>query len=367
MKKYIHNLIAWKLKKLVKWLLISSHPLVIGITGSAGKSTTKEAVYEVLNTSLQYKGKVKKSVGNLNTDIGLPLAVLGFNSSPRFYEWPFVMLLSLFRVLIPQLNPLSRISILVLEYAADKPGDIKYLTEIIKPDIAIITVIGPAHLVNYQSINQIAEEKMQLALSLDKSGIALLNKQDPHLKQYVEKIKCEIKYFDASPHQTTMMIAKKIGEIFEINLKIVEKVLKNIKPMDHRLNLIKIDSFYILDDCYNANPLSTKMALEELSVKAKEVGATRKIAILGDMLELGQDSAKYHHEIGELAKKTADIIITIGEESKQIDNSHWFKDQYAAGPFLLNMITKGDIILVKASRKIGLEKLVDRLMSIKFH
>lgn len=360
MKKYLHNLIAWKLKILVKWLLVKNHPQIIGITGSVGKSTTKEAIHRVL--SLRFESRIRKSEGNLNTEIGLPLAILGFKTAPRFYEWPYILILSIFRVLIPKLNPLSQISILVLEYSADKPGDIEYLTNIIKPDIAIITITGPAHLENYQSIDQIANEKMHLALSVGKSGIVILNKRDPYTKQFTNKIKGEIKYFDAPPREISKIIAKKIGEIFEINQKLVDRVLNDIKPLEHRLNLIRVDDFFILDDCYNANPMSMKLALEELSLMAKELKASRKIAVLGDMLELGRDSEKYHQEVGQLAKRFVDLVIGIGPLSKLYDPDKIFNNINDSEDYILENIKKGDIILFKASRKIGLEKLVEKII-----
>lgn len=365
MKRIFHNLIAWKLRILAKWLLRKNHPLVIGITGSIAKTSTKEAIYRVL--SLRFESKVRKNEGNLNTDIGLPLAVLGFNKPPKFYQWPYVLILSFFRVLIPKLNSLSQTSILILEYAADKPGDIKYLTSIVKPNIAVMTAIGPAHMINYQSIGELAGEKAQLVYSLKKHDLAILNKKDPRTAEIAKKAKCEIKYFNADLSNIPQQIARKIGEIFEINQKLVEKSLSQIKPLDHRMNISDHQGMVLIDDTYNANPLSMQFALERLSQLAKDKKSQRKVVVFGDMLELGNNSDQYHQKIGELARKHADILIGIGELSKFMKPDQWFKNIEEAQAYLLKNIQKGDIILFKASRKMQLDKLVEKIISIKPH
>lgn len=363
MKKMFHNLISWKLKIFAKWLLKNHRPLVIGITGSVAKTSTKEAIYQVLSKSKRFEGKVKKSEGNLNTEIGLPLAILGFDKSPGWWQWPIVLLLSFFRVLIPQLNPLTHISILILEYAADKPGDIKYLTSFIKPDIGIITIIGPAHLVNYVSIEEIASEKAELVKNLVKDGIAILNKNDIYTEKIAKNLPYEIKYFQADLGNITNEIIKLIGKIFVIDQNVVEKAIQDIKPLNHRLNIIQKNNWIIIDDSYNANPLSMQLALEFLSKKAIELKSARKIAVLGDMLELGNNSDQYHQQIGQLARKYANILIGIGALSKFMKPDQWFENYQQAESYLLNNLQENDIILFKASRRMELDKLVERILA----
>lgn len=373
MKKIGHNLIAKYLGYLAKLLIKKNHPLVIGITGSLAKTSTKEAIYQVL--SREYKGKILKNEGNLNTDIGLPLAILGFKCAPKLYEWPCVLLKSLFRLYFSALNPLSHISILILEYAADKPGDIRYLTSIVKPNIAIITAIGPAHLANYQSMDQLREEKAQLVYALGKDDLAILNKKDANIKKIIPRVKAEIKYFKADLEEITEQIVRKIAEIFQINQKIVTNVLQNTSQLEQRMNIIQLKDITIIDDTYNANPLSMRFALQKLKAQSSpaslraagraKLKAQRKIAVLGEMLELGQDSEKYHQQIGQVARKTADLVIGIGELAKSYQAHYWFKDQTQAETFLLPEISQGDIILFKASRKAELERLVEKIIERK--
>lgn len=360
MKKMLANIIKNWLKALVIRLFKTNKPIIIGITGSAGKSTTKEMIYHILNEDNKYHGLIKKSSGNLNTEIGLPLAILGFASQPKILIWPIILIIAWFRVNFSKFNPLFGIKILVLEYAADKPNDIKYLASFIKPDVAIITCVGPAHLQNYSSVDQIANEKFQLTAALSKHGVAILNKQDQYTKKFAKNIKSKIKYINAQMQDSSLAFAKRIGEIFDVNQKQIDKAIASYLPLKHRLNIIKIHKITIIDDSYNANPISMKLALEKLSDYAKIYKSSRKIAVIGDMLELGVSAKKYHQEIGEIARKNSDLVIAIGELSKSMIADEWFIDKFAAEPYLLKEIKEGDIILFKASRKIGLDRLVEK-------
>jgi len=362
MKKIFKKFVENQLKFLVSHLLKNNKPLIIGITGSAGKTTTKELVYEVLNKSKKFHNKVSKSEGNLNTEVGLPISVLGFKNQPDNLQWPFLLLIAYFRVFISQLNPIKNKKILVLEFAADKPGDIEYLTSFIKPTISIITIIGPAHLVNYNSIEDIAKEKSKLIESLPSDGLAILNKNDYFSNKIVKQTKANVKFFDSKTIDESKEIALIVADYFEISKKEVENTISNFKPLKHRLNLLRSGKINIIDDSYNANPVSMQLAINTLSKYAREIRAKRKIAVLGDMLELGKDSKLYHQEIGELAGNKVDILIGVGELSKYYKPKINFTNLHDAEIYLKNEIVDGDIILFKGSRRIGLDKLVNKIL-----
>lgn len=374
-------------------------PKIIAVTGSAGKTSTKNAIFEVLK--IAFGNQVRKSEGNMNTVYGIPLAILGFKEPPvpldakaSVFAWLPVVLVLPFKIFGN-----SQTKYLVLEVAADKPGDIKFLTTYIKPDMAVITNIGPAHLEIFGSLEKIIEEKTELIRKLS-NGWAVLNWDDENLrglkldnianvKTYAIDEKAEIRaqnitteikdYQPVTNFQVilnhskflvqistlgrrhnvyTALAAIACGKILGIDqVKIVEG-LKNISTEKHRMEIFKgKNGSTILDDTYNANPLSMKAALETLKI----LPAKRKITVLGEMLELGKISADAHRLIGEYAKEVAALVVTVGENGNKYQVGKNFPNKKEAADFLLNEISEGDIILIKASRGIGLEEIVEAL------
>ena len=393
MKNFFKTGLELILKNLSRKILNKSNAEIIGVTGSVGKSSTKEAIFRVLNGSEKYVGRVNKSEENLNNEIGLPLSILGFKKGPIAWQWPGVIIVSLFRSIIPALNPLKNISILVLEYASDKPGDIKYLTSIARPKIAVVTNIGEAHLEFYQDINQIALEKSMLVKVLNDDGYAILNSDDDYVWRMGLSSKAQVTYFgtndkamikaanihtslngtsfDVSSNnenkKVTMKIVGKhhvysalaaiaIGKIYKIKLEESIKSLANFDSLPGRDKIIKgINGSLIIDSSYNANLSSTKAMLETFK-NIKSPG--RKIAILGDMCEMGEISKKAHKEIGEMSKKIAGKLIAVGSTSKLMKADKWFDRSQEAAEYMKNKIKKGDIILVKGSHAMEMEKII---------
>lgn len=380
------------------------HPKIIAITGSNGKTSAKEAVFAVLKN----KYKVRKSEKNYNTEIGVPLSVFGIEAPKNKFGWPAVLLKSIKEAYFTKDIP----EILILEMGADKPGDIKYLTGFIKPDIAIVTAIGdfPVHVAAYGGPKAVAEEKSQLVKALETSGVAILNFDDKTVLEMKEKTKGHIFTFGFESGADTKAIemqnnfgdfsgvsfkiesegkivptrienvygkpvvyaalaAIAVGEVMNMNLIEIADALKEYKAPKSRLNLIKgINGSYILDDTYNASPLSTMSALEVL----KDLPAKRKIAALGDMKELGKYSEEAHIVIGEEVSKIADYIFTVGDEAEFIaqgasesgfekENIFKFKKSAETGKALRDMIAEGDLILVKGSRSMKMELIVEEI------
>lgn len=401
-------------------------PEVIAITGSVGKTSTKEAIFSVLAHSDDLKRKkwaVRKASQNFNNELGAPLTILGNwdkISRPIFLFWIRAIITSALRLI---LMPSSRYpKILILEYGASKPGDIKYLLNIAKPKIGIITAINkmPVHIEFYENQEAVAREKSKLVENLFINDFAILNFDDEAVMSAKEKTRANVITFgfnevsgikpdirisnfeNRSDKNKPLGISFKIehkenfvpiflnnvfgrsqayaigaaivvGLIYGLNLvEISELISTNYKPAKGRMNLISgVKNTYIIDDSYNASPASMKMALETI----KNLEAKRKIAVLGDMLELGKYTIEAHQNIGKLAKEAVDILITVGPRGKFIAEAALsegmpknhvlsFETNEETGPEVQKIIKKGDLILIKASRAMGLEKVVEEIREL---
>ena len=405
MKKILYFI----LKILAKLVINKYQPTIIGITGSVGKTSTKEAIYSVLND----KFKVRRNIKNFNNEIGTPLTILGYNQTPGKNIFRYLAILSKAMALIFKKKKYPKI--LILEMGADKPGDIDYLTSIAKPEIAVITAIGSSHLEYFGTMKNIVKEKSKILRYLDLEGWAILNKDDDNLKGLISNSKYQIKTFgrgEASDVRISdIRISQKeqvYGTAFKIiyqgaevpmflpnvlgwqhaqaaaaacavaltlgmNLVEIGKNILDYKPARGRTNLIKgVKETWIIDDTYNASPQSSKTALDILA----EIPATGdKIAVFGDMLELGSASEEGHKEVGrEVFRLGIDYLYVVGERSRDIargareagmseDKIYHFPRTMEAGVFLQERIKLGDIILIKGSRGSKMEQLVYEIMA----
>jgi len=326
------------------------------------------------------------------------LAILGFTTAPTsFWGWIPIVLRAPLRVGANQTT-----KILVLELAADKPGDIKYLTSFIKPDIAVITAIGPSHLAAFGELAKIVEEKTSLLWALKSDGWAVLNLDDENVRKasyggrwqkmtyginqsadlVAEKIETKLegasgltnfhikgrldlainlKTLGGTANVYAALAAAAVGKVLDLSSSAIKTGLERVQPEKHRMNILKgKKGSIIIDDCYNANPLSMSAALKTLSC-LKTPAAGRKIAVLGDMRELGKISDQAHELVSQMARQTADQTIAVGSLAKRYQADQYFKDVQAAQTFLLKEVRSGDILLIKASRALGLERIVNAL------
>ena len=392
MQKFLFNY----LKFWASAYLRRTKPDIIAITGSVGKTSAKEAIFEVLK--IKFVNQVRKSEGNLNNESGVPVAILDFKKAPSYgakspLGWIPIILSTPFKSIF-----LKKVDVLVLELAADKPGDMKYLTSFVKPKIAVLTAIGPAHLEAFKTMDKIVEEKSDLLGALGANGWAVINldselsrkifyegswqkksyaiKSDAEIQ--AENIKTEINNFKGETVFTLKVAGKKeevtlptlggftnvsaalagvaVGEIYKMNLSDIAKGLRNVKNEKHRMTVFQgKNNTTIIDDSYNANPQSMKAALDLM----KLLPGGRKIAVLGQMRELGPISLEAHKEIGRLAKEVTNFVIEVGDNQYTADKH--FTSTGEAIEFLLKEVQPGDIILIKASRTIGLDKIADSL------
>lgn len=333
----------------VKRRVLLDEPFIIAITGSIAKTSTKLAIGAVLRRA--FPNQVRVGFGNLNSFLGVPLAILDFKVD--FYkqriawQWVWILKLAIWRGLFGRLP-----KYLLLEYGADKPGDIEQLGKMLPLDVAIITLTGAAHLANYPSLDAVAMEKAKIFDAVKKGGWGAVNKRDPYLKTYQSK-SCPLTEVESETEDIAINFARMVGQKLKIENNIIDDALAALPRPEGRLQLKDLGSVKLLDDSYNANPLSMKAAL---SVLAKLPG--RKVAILGDMLELGSSEVKYHQEIGQLAKQSADLVIGVGELAKEYGGAKHYPNAGVAAREILELLGQGDSILVKGSHGVHMEVIV---------
>jgi UDP-N-acetylmuramoyl-tripeptide--D-alanyl-D-alanine ligase len=338
---------------------------VIGITGSNGKTTSKELIASVL----KQKFNILYTLGNLNNHIGVPLTLLRLNNDH---------------------------DIAIIEMGANKPGDIAELCAITNPTHGIITNIGAAHLEGFGSFEGVIKTKSELYTSIKKIGGTLFyNEDDEILKNVIPShietisysgknntkatINGELIAMDpfvnftwkdklyTSPTLTTQIIGQynfynflaaiAIGQYFEIEPELINKGILSYAPDNNRSQIIKSDKNTIIMDAYNANPTSVKSALQSFDLIEEE----NKLFILGDMFELGDDSLSLHAEIVELVNKLELQGIFIGHIYQQLSDKYeknlFFKTKEEAIAFLNTAQPHHNLILIKGSRGMKLEEL----------
>ncbi|PIS05470.1 MAG: hypothetical protein COT81_01060 [Candidatus Buchananbacteria bacterium CG10_big_fil_rev_8_21_14_0_10_42_9] len=395
--------------RLIAWLVVRKHsPLVIAITGSVGKTGTKDAVIKIVSDNGY---RVRGTSGNYNNEIGVPLTIIGSTSGgSSWLSWFLIILKGVRMVLIPAAYP----DVLVLEMAADRPGDIGYLAKIAPPDIAIVTAISSVHLEFFKSVESVATEKGSLLQYLKSNGTAILNAddkrvldlksryhkkfltygiisksdvqannialvydKDPHLKAIVlahaQQCSLILPNFIARHHLYGILAAISAGIALKIPLSNIVLSLKDLTPPKGRMTILPgVKHTTIIDDSYNSSPQAAVEALNTL----KQLAARRKtIAVLGDMLELGSYTQKAHFELGHtLAKLKITDLITVGEKATDIAQGaikagmskskiFSFDNAPAAGRFLQDRMRQGDFILIKGSQGVRTEKIVKEVMA----
>ena len=399
--------------RLAAWYRIKFSPLVVGITGSVGKTTTKDMVALVLSK----KFNVLKSAGNYNNAIGLPLTIFGLTSDH---------------------------TAMVLEMGMNQPGEIEWLSKIARPDIAVITNIGYAHIERFGTKQNILKAKLEILEGLSKNGTVFLNGDDMLLKGLMGLIDRQIVYYGIDEGLdvigTDARAKGEVGLTFEfswqgrsynvslnaagvhnihnalaavaiglqngVSPKQIIEALTEFQPDKLRMNISNIGCFCLINDAYNANPQSMYAAIDVLTGLT---GEGRRIAVLGDMLELGEYAGDHHREVGAyLAQKGVDILVAVGEyaqdfafgasgikraddgpESEDALNGaddglggeyalngaddglggvnekqtqrYVFTERKGVADFVIGLLRPGDFILVKGSRNMSMELIAEAI------
>lgn len=410
------KLIELKLKLFAILILAKYKPEVIGVTGSVGKTSTKEAIYCVLKK----KYKVRRSVKNYNNEIGLPLTIIGTDSPGRNIVGWFLVFFKALRLIL--VKDKSYPQILILEMGIDKPGDMGYLTRIVQPHIGVLTYIGDVHLEFFKSRHHLIKEKSQLIKNLPKNGWSIINYDNKDSRRAKDLSQArvllygleegsdiraqEIRFsynelksaegikgisfklsYQGSFTPVLLPQALGIGTVYAalaaaavgaakgMNLVEIGQALREFESPRGRMKVISgIKRTIIIDDSYNAEPASVRAALGALKQITVREGA-RKLVILGDMLELGNSSEPAHRDLGRyVAKCGFDGLIVVGERSRDIargakeagmeeEQVFNFADSPTAGRFIQDRIKPGDLILVKGSQGVRMEKIVKELMT----
>jgi UDP-N-acetylmuramoyl-tripeptide--D-alanyl-D-alanine ligase len=351
---------------------------MVTLTGSNGKTTTKEMIAACLSTTFP----ILKTKGNLNNLIGVPLTLLTLTEKER---------------------------VVVLEIGMNVPGEIRRLTEISEPDVGLITNIQMVHLEGMGSLERLKEEKGELFRGMRQDGTILVNQDDPRvvdlashypghkitfgIEHPADVMAKEIRLHGAEGTSFTLTLE---GEAMEITLRLlgrhfvpnalsaiavaclfgvevsrVKEALENFQPFPMRMEVVCLKGGEILiNDAYNANPSSMELALETL-IEAK--GKGRAIAVLGDMLELGNFAEEAHQRIGQkVSELSIDFLLAMGEKAPVViesairqglpmEKARIVENHSEAISLLRQMIQKGDWILIKGSRKMAMEKIAEGL------
>jgi UDP-N-acetylmuramoyl-tripeptide--D-alanyl-D-alanine ligase len=351
---------------------------VVALTGSNGKTTTKEMIAACLGTTFP----ILKTEGNLNNLIGVPLTLLTLTEKER---------------------------VVILEMGMNVPGEIRRLAEMAEPDVGLITNIQKVHLEGMGSLERLKEEKGELFRKMRRDGTILVNQDDPRvielardypgqkitfgIEHPAEVMAKEIRLRGAEGTSFTLILEEEVMEIhlrllgrqfvpnalcamaiaclFGVEVKQAKEAIESLQPFPMRMEVVSLKGGKtLINDAYNANPYSMELALETL---AEVKGKGRAIAVIGDMLELGSFTKEAHEQLGEkVSELSIDFLLALGEEAPIVVESairHGFPmerakvmESYSEAVFQLRqMIQSGDWILVKGSRRMGMERIAESL------
>lgn len=409
MKRFFKKAVVAVMTYEAKVLLRRTKPTIIAITGSVGKTSTKDAIFSVLKNHR----KTRKSQKSFNSEIGVPLSILGL---PNAWDNPFMWLKNFFDGAIIAFFSRTYPEVLVLECGVDRPGDMASLTKWLQPDIVVMTRLPdvPVHVEYFGTPEAVVAEKLELLKALSPTGSFVYNHDDIKLQEAASGVRQNSigfsrylpSHFTASHDQviynddvpvgssftlthlsnvTTIRVmgsvgvqnaytyaaAAAVGSLFDIELDDVARALSEHEGPAGRMRMLPgIKGTMIIDDTYNSSPIAAEAALQSL----RELrGAKRKIAVLGDMLELGQYSSREHERIGTLVPACADILLTVGVRSRKTaeaaleqgmheKNIFQYEDAAKAGRELQTLLQPGDFILVKGSQGVRGEKIVEEIM-----
>lgn len=411
-KKIVVSILTFEAKAALK----RHNPRIIAVTGSVGKTSTKDAIFAAVSGSF----KTRKSQKSMNSEIGLPLAILGLEnawSSPA--GWVKNIIAGWRVAHYDQKGKKAFPQMLVLEVGADHPGDIESISKWLHPDIVVLTRMSdvPVHVEFFKDAADVLREKMYLAHALKSNGTLVVNADDEQFQRATRDIEAKKVFYGTSKLASVEIVASdilydndplalpvgqysvmRIGDT-EMRLElmgvigshvmypfaaattvaqilgiesVVPKAFHNFESPRGRMRIIRgINSSAIIDDTYNSSPLACTEALKTME---KVLLRGRKIAALADMKELGKNTEEAHKNIGKLAAQTLHTLVTVGDFGKLIaqgaieagmtsDRIFSFATSIEAGKALYDMIRAGDIVLVKGSQSMRMERVSKALLA----
>lgn len=416
LKNILKNIVVVLLRFEARLIIWKYKPKIIAVTGSVGKTSAKDAIALVLGE----KFDVRKSEKSYNSELGVPLTIIGTKSAwNNFVEWILILIKGI-KVFFKKSDYPKW---LILEMGVGKPKDMEHLVSFIKPDVAVMTSLGeiPVHVERFNGPEEIAKEKAKIFKNIKDGGYAILNGDDKNVLSFKDKIKANVIVYGFNEEGSSSLADKfdliasnyrfaPEGITFKVDYKgnIVPVRLHNVfgrhyiysalsalavvvsqgmnlveaveslvgsKAPPGRLNLLEgIKNSKILDDTYNSSPLALEAALETLKNFSVEKGG-KKIAVLGDMLELGKFTIDEHKKAGKLVKEVGvDILFTVGPRAKFIaeearqsgfspKNIFEFSTADEVKLVVQEQIKEGDLILVKGSQGMRMERIVEEIMA----
>lgn len=410
----MRQLLRLKLKIWSKLILRKYRPTIIGITGSIGKTSAKEAITKVLSDKFPTRASSK----NYNNEIGVPLTIIGADSAGRnIIGWLKIGLKAIKLLLIRDKNYPS---VLILEMGVDRPGDLNYLTSIAPVKVALVTAVSYSHIEYFGSLNNIKKEKQVLVEKLDSKGLAILNYDNEATRDMASVSQARVLTYglnDGADLQAQDIVynfnrgdyelygvsfklnyqgsivpvimknvlsetaiyaalaAVAVGIYFDLNLVELAESLNDFSLPHGRMTLLPgIKNTFIIDDTYNSSPEAAIAALDILGRVKIDQNASR-YAVLGEMLEIGHYTEEGHRLVGtKVFENSIDYLVAVGEKSRDYirgaleagmaeDNTFYFGSLDEAGRFLQDRIKMGDVLLVKGSQGARTEKIVKELMA----
>ncbi len=321
---------------------------LVGITGTNGKTTVKNLVAAIL--AKRYRTTCTR--GNQNSLIGLPLTLFAINESTEF---------------------------IVAEMGTSNPGEIERLCSIGQPRYGLVTNIGPGHLAGLGTCEQVEREKLSLIRALPADGFGVVGEtvsgpeNGVKIHRFSERMLSDVVMTErgsaftfegnrfgtpllGSGNVSNCLAALVLTSRLDIEAQCQQSAVREARPEPGRMEPLLNNGLLIINDTYNANPVSMRMAIEFASLINR-----RRIFILGDMLDLGDDSEKYHREIGGYARELCEALLTCGREARHFGGRH-FTDRMSLVDFLLERLQGDELILVKASRALKFEEIVSELV-----
>lgn len=396
MKTFLKNIVC-ALLSLKARKVLASGAKIIAVTGSMGKTTAKEAIAHVL----EKKYALLKAEEGFNTEIGILLTLLGEKKSgySSLWKWLQIFWRAFWRE-IP--NP----DIILLEFGVDRPNDMNRLLRLVQPHYVVLTMVAPVHLGagHFANIEEIAAEKAKLPQSLNQGELAILNGDNEHIQNIYPSVPANILSYGTQEkndyrvmelsqqqqgisfvvenknkrqnysipligtyHWSVLLPAIILGRQFGISCAESAESLETFSPPAGRGRILEgRNGSTLWDSSYNSSPTATTAALRTLS----EIPAKRHLALLGTMNELGEYSAKFHQELGEVAAEHADEIFFVGKEAEAFAEGvkaqkpvRFFETAEAAGGYLRGYLQAGDMVLIKGSQNgVFLEKAVGKML-----
>jgi len=414
MKTFLKSIIVAIITFEARVVLKKYKPTIIIVTGSVGKTSMKDAVAHVLMQDFF----VRKSVKSYNSETGVPLTILGCSNPWNSHVlWMRVIVEGFLLIFSKNHYP----KILVLEVGADKPGDVKGMMSWITPDVVVVTKLPtiPVHVEAYASPDATREEEFSPAHALSSEGTLIYSKDDSFADELAKGVSTNVLTYGfsinadvvgeykglvyegnipkgfsadifqdgrkeclfvngaAGKHQLYPALgAYAVGMVFDLLPKHICESLKGYNPPQGRMRLHRgINNSILIDDSYNASPVAMVAALDTLT---DIPAAGEKIVVLGDMLELGTFSIEEHISIGKYASKKVDLLITVGLRAKGIADGahkarmakkkmHHFNTSEEAAEFLKDTVQEGDVVLVKGSQGVRMERITEVLLEDKKH